>query len=62
MVSKEVLAEALEDYTGTVLFVSHDRHFLRRVATKVIEIKDGKVTEFPWPYEDYEWYKHNASI
>lgn len=54
--SKEVLAEALESYEGTVLFVSHDRYFLRQVATKVIEIEDGKLTEFPWPYTDYEWY------
>ncbi len=59
LISKEVLAEALEEYTGTIIFVSHDRHFLRRVATKVIEIKDHVVTEFPWPYEDYEWWKKN---
>ncbi len=59
LISKEVLAEALEEYTGTIVFVSHDRHFLRRVATKVIEIKDQVVTEYPWPYEDYEWWKKN---
>lgn len=59
LISKEVLSEAMEAYTGTVVFVSHDRRFLRRVATKVIEIKDGVVTEYPWPYEDYEWYVHH---
>ncbi|HPA46422.1 MAG TPA: ABC transporter ATP-binding protein, partial [bacterium] len=59
LISKEVLSEAMEAYTGTVVFVSHDRRFLRRVATKVIEIKDGAVTEYPWPYEDYEWYMHH---
>lgn len=59
LLSKEILAEALEDYTGTVVFVSHDRYFLRGVATKVIEIKDGRVTQFPWSYKDYEWWKNN---
>ena len=54
--SKEILADALRAYEGTVAFVSHDRHFLRQVATKMIEIADGAVTEFPWPYADYEWY------
>ncbi|MEM1305860.1 MAG: ATP-binding cassette domain-containing protein, partial [Planctomycetota bacterium] len=49
----EALADALERYDGTVIFTSHDRHFMRRVATDVIEVKDGRVTSYPASYEDY---------
>ncbi|WP_400245192.1 ABC-F family ATP-binding cassette domain-containing protein [Niallia sp. JL1B1071] len=51
--SKEVLENALIDYPGTILFVSHDRYFINRIATKVIELdKDGS-TEF---LGDYDYY------
>jgi ATP-binding cassette subfamily F protein 3 len=42
----EALAEALIEYQGTVIFTSHDRHFMRRVSTSVIEIRDGIVKNF----------------
>jgi ATP-binding cassette subfamily F protein 3 len=45
--SREVLLEALESFDGTVVFVSHDRHFLRRLATKVVLLDHGKTSEFP---------------
>ena len=49
----EALADALERYQGTVIFTSHDRHFMQRVATDVIEVRDGRVVSYPSSYEDY---------
>jgi ATP-binding cassette subfamily F protein 3 len=49
----EGLAEALVDYQGTVVFTSHDRHFMRRVASCVIEVRDGHVTNYRGDYESY---------
>jgi ATP-binding cassette subfamily F protein 3 len=43
MGSVEALADALEDYTGTILLVTHDRHLIDRVATRVLEIHDGEL-------------------
>ncbi len=49
----EGLAEALVGYRGTVVFTSHDRHFMRRVASCVIEVRDGHVTNYRGDYESY---------
>ncbi|MCH2113365.1 MAG: ATP-binding cassette domain-containing protein [Pirellulales bacterium] len=49
----EALADALCRYQGTVLFTSHDRHFMHRVATAVIEVRDGCVMSYPASYDDY---------
>jgi len=49
----EALADALERYQGTVIFTSHDRHFMHRVATDVIEVRDGRVVAYPASYDDY---------
>src|SRR2546426_36933 len=57
MCAKDVLLEALSEYTGTVLFVSHDRYFIDRLATRVFEIGDGRVEVYPGNYEDYRWRK-----
>ncbi len=51
--SRAALERALGDYAGTVVFVSHDRAFLNAVATRVVEIKDGRLRSFPGNYEDY---------
>jgi ATP-binding cassette subfamily F protein 3 len=51
--SKEVLLEALKIFSGTILFVSHDRYFIDSLATRIVEVKDGKVTSFLGNYEDY---------
>ncbi len=51
--SKEVLENALIDYPGTILFVSHDRYFINRLATKVIELSKESTTEF---LGDYDYY------
>ncbi len=49
----EALAQALIDYKGTVIFTTHDRHFMKRVATCVIEVRDGKVTNYGGGYDAY---------
>ncbi len=51
--SKEILENALIDYPGTILFVSHDRYFINRIATKVFELSRDKVTEY---LGDYDYY------
>src|SRR5580700_9376552 len=57
MRAKDVLLEALQDYTGTVVFVSHDRYFMDKLATRVFEVEEGRVHVFPGNYEDYLWRK-----
>ena len=49
----EALADAIDRYEGTVIFTSHDRHFVRRIATRVIEVRDGRVKTYFGNYEDY---------
>lgn len=57
----ESLAEALLEYEGTVIFTSHDRHFTSRVATCIVEVRDGRVVNYSGKYEDYV-YKVNKEI
>jgi ATP-binding cassette subfamily F protein 3 len=58
--SKEVLLDALADYGGTLIFVSHDRYFVEKLATKIIDVGDGKATMYPGTYEAFLWSKANA--
>ena len=60
--AKDVLLESLEKYNGTVVFVSHDRYFIDKLATRVFEIGDGRVEVFPGNYEDYVWRKQRAGL
>ena len=53
MRAKDVLLEALAGYSGTVIFVSHDRYFIDRLATRVLEIENGAITAYEGNYEDY---------
>jgi ATP-binding cassette subfamily F protein 3 len=55
--AKDVLLESLEKFTGTVVFVSHDRYFIEQLATRVFEVADGGVHVFPGNYADYLWRK-----
>ncbi len=55
--AKDVLLEALRKYTGTVVFVSHDRYFIDKLATRVFHIESGKLQDYPGNYEDYLWQK-----
>ena len=58
--AKDVLLERLMEYTGTVVFVSHDRYFIDKLATRVFEVGGGKVEIFPGNYEDYLWRKQGG--
>ncbi|HEV2494240.1 MAG TPA: ABC-F family ATP-binding cassette domain-containing protein [Terriglobia bacterium] len=55
--AKDVLLEALRKYTGTVVFVSHDRYFIDKLATRIFEIGGGEIHDYPGNYEDYLWQK-----
>jgi ATP-binding cassette, subfamily F, member 3 len=55
--SKEVLLDALVDYGGTLIFVSHDRYFVERLATKIIEVGNGIALVYPGTYKEFLWHK-----
>jgi ATP-binding cassette subfamily F protein 3 len=55
--AKDVLLEAIANFTGTVLFVSHDRYFIDGLATRVFEVEDRRVHIYPGNYEDYLYRK-----
>ncbi|MFZ0935070.1 MAG: ABC-F family ATP-binding cassette domain-containing protein [Bryobacteraceae bacterium] len=57
MRAKDVLLTALQEFSGTLVFVSHDRYFIDKLATRIFEVEDGRVTVFPGNYEDYLWRK-----
>ncbi|PYU99172.1 MAG: ABC transporter ATP-binding protein [Acidobacteria bacterium] len=59
--AKDVLLAALEEFTGTVVFVSHDRYFIDKLATRIFEIEGGKLQDYPGNYEDYLWQKERAA-
>ncbi|HSS96576.1 MAG TPA: ABC-F family ATP-binding cassette domain-containing protein [Terriglobales bacterium] len=61
MRAKDVLLESLSKYTGTVVFVSHDRYFIDKLATRIFEVGDGKVEIYPGNYEDYMWRKQGGA-
>ena len=58
--AKDVLLDSLQAFTGTVVFVSHDRYFIDKLATEIFEVGDGQVTVFPGNYEDYLWRKQGG--
>ena len=55
--STNVLLDALADFAGTLVFVSHDRYFVERIATAIIEIGHGEAVCYPGTYEEYHWSK-----
>ena len=55
--ARESLEEALKAFDGTLLFVSHDRYFIRALAGKILELEDGEAMEFNGSYDDYMGYK-----
>jgi len=55
--SKDVLLDALEDYGGTLIIVSHDRYFVEKLATKIIEIGHGEALVYPGTYAEFLWHK-----
>jgi ATP-binding cassette subfamily F protein 3 len=58
--SKDVLLEALEDYGGTLIIVSHDRYFIEKLATKIIEVGHGEAIVYPGTYAEFLWHKTAA--
>ena len=60
MRAKDVLLTALQEFTGTVVFVSHDRYFIDKLATRIFEVDGGRVNVFPGNYEDYLWRKQGG--
>ena len=57
--SKEVLLDALVDYGGTLIFVSHDRYFVERLATKIIEVGRRTAVVYPGTYAEFLWHKEH---
>ena len=52
--SIEVLENALDDFEGTILSISHDRYFLDRIVSRICELEDGFLAEYPGNYSDYQ--------
>ncbi len=58
----EALTQALSKYTGSIIVVSHDRLFIDRVSTKILEIESGKVSFYPGTYSEYLWSLKNGML
>ena len=56
--TKEVLEKAIEEFNGTVIFVSHDRYFINKFADKLLEFNEGKITIYNG---NYDYYKVNKN-
>jgi ATP-binding cassette subfamily F protein 3 len=55
--SRDVLERALRKFSGTLCFITHDRHFIRSIANKIVEIRDGVPSVYPGGYDDYLYKK-----
>ena len=60
--SREILEEALQNYTGTVLYVSHDRYFINQTATRILDLTGGGLNSYSGNYDDYLEKKEHPSI
>jgi ATP-binding cassette subfamily F protein 3 len=60
LISSEILIDALADFNGTLLFVSHNQSFINRLATKIWDIRDSKIIEYPGGL--YEYYDHLTNL
>ena len=58
----EAMTEAIRDYEGTVIVVSHDRSFIGRIASQILEIRDGQVEIYPGTYDDYVWSLQKGAL
>jgi ATP-binding cassette, subfamily F, member 3 len=60
-ISENILIQALQQYKGSFIVVSHNRHFVTQIANKIWYIEDKKIKEYPGTYEEYDyWVKKNA--
>ncbi|MBZ4687411.1 MAG: ATPase component of transporter with duplicated ATPase domain [Clostridiales bacterium] len=57
--TREMLEDALSEFPGTMLFVSHDRYFINRLATRVLELENEQLTEYVGDYDYYRWKKQD---
>lgn len=60
--SREILEEALRNYTGTVLYVSHDRYFINQTATRILDLTSGGLNNYTGNYDDYLEKKEHPSV
>ncbi len=60
--TKEILLDALTQYPGTILFVSHDRTFIDKLATRVLELLPEKIINYPGNYESYLYHKKQIEL
>ncbi len=60
--SRETLGDALSEYPGTICFITHDRTLIRQVATKIIEVENGRPVFFPGDYDSYLYRKQSGSV
>jgi ATP-binding cassette subfamily F protein 3 len=61
MTSVNILIQALQQYEGTYVVVSHDRYFVSEIANKIWYIEDEQIKEYPGTYEEYEWWKEERA-
>ncbi|MCC7010416.1 MAG: ABC-F family ATP-binding cassette domain-containing protein [Acidobacteria bacterium] len=59
--SKDVLLDALQDFGGTLIFVSHDRYFVDKLATKIVAVGHGAIEVYPGTYEQFLWSRQTRS-
>jgi ATP-binding cassette, subfamily F, member 3 len=59
MISIDILAQTLESYKGTCILVSHDRHFVSKVANKIWYIENQQIREYPGDYSSYAYWQEN---
>ena len=62
LASREWIEEAVEAFDGTLLFVSHDRYFVERFATRVLYLEDGRLTDFIGSYSDFLKYREKGEL
>jgi len=60
--SRETLGDALSEYPGTICFITHDRALIRQVATKIIEVENGRAVIFPGDYDSYLYRKQSGTV
>ncbi len=61
ILSRQVLEDALADYEGTLIFISHDRAFINAIANRIVEVREGRLRNFPGNYDEYVWKKEQEA-
>jgi ATP-binding cassette subfamily F protein 3 len=61
-ISENILIQALQQYQGSFIVVSHNRHFINQIANKIWYIEDKEIKEYPGTYEEYNYWRNNIVI